>query len=125
MCPHHAYLIVLPKEKHAKARPFWPAQASCLWHRKGDKQSGFIQKKFAEQESAAVTISQMKKLVTKRQVTSPVSLYKSVQRQEKETGLLTYATMIKLLDLLQKGFKLILKFLTYCDKACKTPYSAS
>ena len=69
----------------------------------------------------------MKKLVTEGQVTSPKSLYKSVQRQEKKTGLSPYATMFKLLDLLQKGFKLILKsdFMTYCDKASKTPYSAS
>lgn len=109
MCPHHAYLIVLPKEKQAKARPFWPAQAFHLWHRKGDKQSAIIQKMFAEHESTTVTISQMKKLVTEGSATFPKSLYKSVQRQEKKTGLLPYATMFKLLDLLQKGFKRILK----------------
>lgn len=106
MCPHCLYLIVLPKEKQAKARPFWPAQASCLWHRKGEKQSGIVKKHtFAEQECAAVTISQMKKLVTEGQATSPKSLYKSVQSQEKKTSLLPYATTFKLPDLLQKGFK--------------------
>lgn len=39
-------------------------------------------------------------LVTEGQVTSLKSLYKSVQRQKKKTGLLPYATMFKLLDLL-------------------------
>lgn len=50
-----------------------------------------LYKTFAEQESAVVTISQMKKLVTKK------------------TGLLPYATTFELLDLPHKGFKLILK----------------
>jgi len=64
---------------------------------------------FAEQESAAATISQMKKRVTEGQVTTLKLLYRSVQRQEKKIGLLSYAIMFKLLELLQKGFKLILK----------------
>lgn len=129
MCPHCLYLIALPKEKQAKARPFWPAQASCLWHRKGEKQSGIVKKPhvcrtgmccchhFTDEETSHRRTSNFPK------VTLQVS--PKTGKEDRSFTLCHYVQIARrAAERIQNWFS-DQTFLSYCDKASETPYSAS